>query len=186
MAPASSSTAGWLDCSSTASAIGIAARWCSIMSRRNSSSASWGGSSRRRFTSSGEAIPGHPSLRGVPHPGHRGLRAGGGQSPYVKPAQHHPYLSLLGEGDVGREDSDLLALGPVAHDLGHLHGLGVVHDHIPGETCLGRAVAGWSTRQVQPDRQPEERDCGHGENRDEPRISHFGRTHQADSPTPPV
>jgi hypothetical protein len=78
----------------------------------------------------------------MPHPAHRGLRPGGPQSPDIEPALHLTYLGLLGEGDVGGERADLVAVGLEAHDLHHLHRLGVVDHHVAGEASLWGVVAG--------------------------------------------
>ena len=63
---ASSSTSGRSVSSTTASVIPRAALWCGIISRRKSLSASSGGNSPSRRTSSGAAMPGMRPCVGMP------------------------------------------------------------------------------------------------------------------------
>jgi hypothetical protein len=45
-------------------------------------------------------------------------------------------------GDVGGQDSDILALGAPPHEIGYLDRLGVMNHHVPGESRLCRGLAG--------------------------------------------
>src|SRR5215218_8105344 len=90
----------------------------------------------------GRGHPWHETARRVAHPRHSGLSTCDRQAPHVQPALHHPYLCLLGEFDVGGQEPHGVALCPVAHDVSHLHSLGVVDHHVAGEACLCRVVAG--------------------------------------------
>jgi hypothetical protein len=54
---------------------------------------------------------------------------------------HDADLGLPAEGDVRGEKPHVVALGPIAHDLCHLDGLGVVDDHVSCEAGLRRVVA---------------------------------------------
>jgi hypothetical protein len=148
------------------------------MSLKNITSASSGGALRRLYLFwRGHA--GHAALRRVAHPGHGGLSTGGGKTPGVEPALHAADLALLRERHVGGHEPDLLALGLVPHDLGHLYGLRVVHGHVPREPGLRRAVPRLRVREVEPqrERREERRRCGE-QQQERPRLPGGLRRHR--------
>ena len=164
---ANSSTSGSSPRSMTARAIGMAASWCGIMSLIEELVVLVGGQLAQVVDLLRSGHPRHGAVHGVPHPGHRFFGSRWRQAPHGEPTLHLADPGLLGEGDVRGEGADLRVVGPVAYDLGHLDGLGVVDHHVPGEARSRRVVGGRLAGEVQPESERRRGENDEGQDHDE-------------------